>query len=352
MKIGILTFYYCRNFGAVLQAFALKSSIESLGNNAFFVDYKIPSLVRRYTLFSYYREKSILGNMKGWITALSDMKNRYIRIKKFNCFRRVYLNEEKVKRYMDVNGIIVGSDQVWNPKLTYGYDRVYWGEMVKKNHIPHYTYAVSCPSMNIVHSVSSYLENFRYIGVREVELQLKLEKCFGITTELNVDPTLLFDAQFYENLITHVCVPKRKYLFSYNLMGLNNLDKLSVQYAKEKTIELIDQHDNFFRSAGPLEFLSLIKHADMVFVSSFHGAVFSILFHKPFKVFLSGDERDERIKSLLRTLDLGVCIYDDNLNLKYNIDWSSVDERLLELRKKSFKYLEKIMLDCKKERSL
>ncbi len=55
-------------------------------------------------------------------------------------------------------------------------------------------------------------------------------------------------------------------------------------------------------SANPIEFISLIKYADFIFTSSYHGMVFSLIFHKQF--FASFSENSDRAESLLTSLDL------------------------------------------------
>ena len=38
MKIGILTFHWAQNYGAVLQCYALKSKLEELGHQVYIID--------------------------------------------------------------------------------------------------------------------------------------------------------------------------------------------------------------------------------------------------------------------------------------------------------------------------
>lgn len=342
MNIGILTFYYCKNFGAFLQAFALKKYLESLGNNVFFVDYKMSSLLRRYTLFPYYKERSFMGNMKANLNVFS-MKNRLQRINKFNSFSKKYFKEGNINDRNDADLIIVGSDQVWNPKLTYGYNEMYYGILSKKYGIPHYTYAVSCPASLLEPEVKAYLSNFKKIGVREQELQIKLKRMFNIKSDINLDPTLLFTSSVYDKLIEYQPALKKDYLFSYNLMYNKRQSEFAIKYAKEHNLTYIGMRDTIFQTAGPIEFLSLIKNAKYVLCSSFHGTVFSILFHKKFMCFLSGDERDERIKSLLFSLKIEQCIYSKENLLFPDINWKEVDRILENMRKKSKQYIASIL---------
>ena len=42
MKIGILTFHYAHNYGAMLQAYALSMKLRSLGHCVEIIDYILP----------------------------------------------------------------------------------------------------------------------------------------------------------------------------------------------------------------------------------------------------------------------------------------------------------------------
>ena len=58
-------------------------------------------------------------------------------------------------------------------------------------------------------------------------------------------------------------------------------------------IDLLNGEEPEYLSFGPDHVVDTIRKAEMVFVDSFHGAVFSILFHKQFVVF-ERSETDRR----------------------------------------------------------
>jgi hypothetical protein len=80
--------------------------------------------------------------------------------------------------------------------------------------------------------------------------------------------------------------------------------------------------------------------------TSFHGVVFSILYHKKFIVLLLKNEfasGNSRIENFLKKLDLTSRIYDGKSNMDEivceNIDWDSVEEKLTEMVKYSQNFL-------------
>jgi len=69
MKIGILTFHGADNYGAVLQAYALKETVKTLGNDVEIINYIQPYIIKNYKLFKINRSslklliKSLLSNI-------------------------------------------------------------------------------------------------------------------------------------------------------------------------------------------------------------------------------------------------------------------------------------------------
>ena len=95
------------------------------------------------------------------------------------------------------------------------------------------------------------------------------------------------------------------------------------------------------RIQPPIEdWLRGFADAEFVLTDSFHACVFSILFHKPFGVFINHHRGLSRIESLLSPLGLmDRCISDSSQRFYSEIDWLRVDEILSQWRKKSINFL-------------
>ena len=94
----------------------------------------------------------------------------------------------------------------------------------------------------------------------------------------------------------------------------------------------------------------LIAHADCVLTDSFHGSVFSILYHRPFKVFerlINGKSggMESRIDTLLGTFGLEACRGDINApsGAPTDCDWDEVEKILAAEREKSLDFLKKAL---------
>lgn len=338
MKIGILTFDYCNNYGAVLQAYALRKCLISQGHDVSFGDYQLPQLLHRYDLIpNYIKERSFRGKIKYYISSLVRCKNWKKKNQLFQTFREEYLpviplQDQNVKLW------IVGSDQVWNPKIIKGYDDIYYanGDLEQ----PYLFYAVSCPASLLNEDVLANIKNKDFsVGVREFSMIEKLNM-YGITSELVLDPTLLLQGEGWECLIKQKCL-KKNYIFSYNLSGIKQLPIIAKSLSMKYHWEVVGKKSSL-RSAGPIEFINYVKYAEMTLVSSFHGVAFSIIFHRPFIFFPNNDERDERAFSLLKSLKLEQCIYRENNEIAVpTIDWNMVDKELNRMRAKSDFFLKK-----------
>ena len=81
--------------------------------------------------------------------------------------------------------------------------------------------------------------------------------------------------------------------------------------------------------------------ARMVVTDSFHACVFAIIFNKPFIVIANKERGLARIESLLAMFGLQKALYDCN-NKDFdvnNIDWNTINDRLLDLQNYSLDLL-------------
>ena len=116
---------------------------------------------------------------------------------------------------------------------------------------------------------------------------------------------------------------------------------MKVVYISEKNLDIPNSVNLF--GVGPEEFVSLIAHASLILTNSFHATVFSVLFHKPFRVFAT-DKSGARMRDLLGNIGLSsrcndtICA-DDIVPC----DWDDVDSRLDSLREHSWAYLRRAL---------
>lgn len=164
-----------------------------------------------------------------------------------------------------------------------------------------------------------------------------------------LDPTLLVDRTVWDALIGgyNTKLPK-KYVFVYCLHGMD-LEKVC-RYA-EKQAEQLDAEIVYFNryniykkryaknifTRDPRAFAAAIKNAEFVVGDSFHAAVFSIIYHKPFMSFAWEDSR-LRLDSLFTALGIPGHFLGEGEYQK--IDYEKVEKTLQELRADSLQFLQ------------
>ena len=357
MKIGILTFQFCYNYGAMLQAYALKVFLTRRGHDVFFVNYKPQYLSRRYKLFPFYmfENRSFSSKLGLFLHILRNFKSRLKWMRGFKEFYNDKFEEISITHLNLLECVIVGSDQVWNPSITNGYDDIYFGSLAKKYNVPHISYAASCPANFVNDTFIQLIQRFKKIGVREKHtLDLILRQ--GIQAYLTIDPTLLLDKADYETCAGTRRLVKEKYLFIYNLGNNVEIYSEALKIANKFSLKIVSNTSPFnyidyvYKDAGPQVFLNLISNAEYCFVSSFHGTAFSIIFQKQFLYFPFNSEKDERVFSLLQSVGLSECIYDSlKQTLIPSVNWIHIKQSLDNLKKLSIFYLNDAINNCKDE---
>ena len=292
-KVGILTFHYSDNYGAVLQAYALRERINRIpGYECDIINY-IPE---KYT-YSLYQ-----NNM--------EMRNALI-VKRelFDAFLREYCNvKEPVISDLqgtDYDVYVVGSDQVWRPSMNLCLEDMYL--KFAKNESIHKRIAYSA-SFGIdkweytptqTEKCSALVKMFNAVSVREESGVELCKKNFDIDVTWVLDPTLLLEKSDYMKLCEQIPVHLKKYLAVYVLEMNDSIRKMCDEIASEKGLVM-----KFFSADASAilsvpEWLAMFRDASYIITDSFHGTVFSIIFGKEFKCFYNKKRGAARFKSLL-----------------------------------------------------
>lgn len=338
-KIGIMTIID-KNYGNRLQNYALQESIKKIGRDVETI-YPIESRSNRIKLTIKSEILKLKLDKRRPFWKWDDFDFKYI--------KKIYCElSEKNKDILEYDKVIVGSDQVWNPILYY-FDpyKMFLKFVSDKNRI---AYAASMGIDKVPEQwrkeFSKSLLEFRMISMREISGAEEIGKLINKEIPVVLDPTMLLLKEEWADLAKKSRIKRKKpYALKYYL-GKHNLDfdiEIS-NYAKKNGLELIElSHDTPF--IGPIEFVWLIEHCNIMFTDSFHGSVFSILFHKDFWVFERPLQKDtglmnSRIETLLITFklrDRKISNIKDvrNKDMSEKINYFSIDEILNEKRNSS-----------------
>lgn len=353
MKVGVITFHQALNYGAVLQTYALQNYImdnfKSIDIDL--IDYQCP-------YFNYiYGTKNKNGRFIHRLVKKTHvvLKKRLFRnfVKKYIMLGETFTNETIKHANCKYDKFIVGSDQVWNCKLTNN-DFNYL--LAFSSPEKRYSYAASIGISKIpVEFEDVYFKElslFNVISVREQQAADTLKKLFGDTEKAiynHIDPVMLLPVERWENLCAKIKRKNEDFVLVFSVAYSEELIETAIKYANSKGMKVYyvgqytrNKNVKYIPLLSVEHVVSLFRDANCIFVNSFHGTVFSILFHKPFNVLMAhSDGRNDRIKGLLEQFSLSDRVGE---NIEENIDWRNVDCILEKERMKSYNYLKEILI--------
>lgn len=327
-KVGILTFTYGDNYGQRLQNLAVQTILERLGFDAFTIPQVKP---RNYKIANGLRHQNFEKFDDSFVKYYGDTIGKY-----------------KIPRGLSTfDYFIVGSDQVWSP---YSSD-VNWSFFLKfAPSEKRISYAPSVASDDIPKKKEAlyrwYLHGFKEISVRESKTEKILRKYTNVPIQTLIDPTLMFDSQFWNNysLKPKFDLPKN-YILYYSL-GQKGENEEVIRFTKAMNMSLVSlQSGSDYFTSGPSEFLYLISNAAGVITDSYHGTIFSILYHKPV-YFVPRNSNEINMQSRFDTLfdKLGVTLECCNqFPKRCIIDNEKTDVLLDGERKKTDEYLKRVL---------
>ena len=369
--IGILTFYWADDYGALLQCYALKTYMSRFDNTAV-IPYYPKNLRYRYRLLKYSRSDKMRKKIRMIVHQLRT-KEFYSRLAaklRMAHFRRRFLTADfrkldsarSIPAYRPgISAYIVGSDQVWNPEITEGLQEGYFCAFPKPEGVRFIAYAASIGSerLDVAYDarIARYFENFDAVSVREGTSASYIEKLYGREPETVVDPVFLLEKKDWEQLLKNKDLSKKNYIAVYDteyneemahyIASLREKLRLPVLVLRaEKRYYDWGGQEEYARGCGPLEFLEYLYHAAYVVTNSFHGTAMSIIFHKSFAAF-PHSKRNARLEWLLHAAGLESLLahsMPEWVEGMEKVDWHQVDKALQEEIERSRSFIRKEIL--------
>lgn len=358
MEVGVITYHRSINYGAQLQAFALIKVLQNLGHQAEIIDCNSIGVGKIF----HWNLKSLRGFLGALRNNALSILTEFKRRKLFDNFVENYIpksepctTQESLKKIVKkYDYVITGSDQVWHPQICEGKKFFFLDIPIPSTKKIAYapSFGVDNYSQQEASVYMPLINKIEHLSVRETTGNEVIERYLGKKVKEVVDPTILLDKEEWEKLTS---APKYSdYILYFTILdepsGMDTLVRKIADKKKLKIVRIGSVRDilksGFIngRISGPLDFLSLVKNADVVVTSSFHGLVFSILFHKDFIGVLNNNERNSRLKDLAQKLGLSDRLISnfidfDLTNIK-PINWKKIDNIISELRKDSLIFLD------------
>lgn len=358
MKLGILTLPFNNNYGGYLQAYALMTVLKQEGHDVELIYrqhnklkvplvYYITNVVKRilhmpHGPFLLTRES--LLRWKGKLMMPFVDKYIYPRTKPLQSTEE--LRDAVEQGIYDV--IVCGSDQLWRPDYVPNIEN-FFCSFLKGNKPKLISYAASFGSDKPVYTEEQRIEcgeaiaRFAAVSVRErsgIDVIRNLGWKPKVSPQVVLDPTMLLTKEHYESLLPKTPSLSKGKVFCYVLDQSPHAQKLIIEVCEKTGLEpfhIIDP-ERWKRSDYLMpsieDWLAGIRDAEYVVTDSFHGTVFSIIFNKPFVVYVNNDRGSDRFLTLLEYFN-----FVDVTNICGKINWNSVNEMLREQRVNSLDFL-------------
>ena len=373
MNIGIITLPLHSNYGGLLQNYALQQVLAAMGHSVLTIDEGVKP--DSFVWHCMSAAKTLLLKMTGkgsgrvfphWLTR----KEREYINRNVDYFTRKYIkSSSKFSSLDDVRGyaeeenfdaFVVGSDQVWRPCYNSSIERPFLaftqGMSVKRISYAA-SFGVDCweytPKQTAV--AAEHIKSFDAVSVREESAVALCREHLQCDAQLVLDPTMLLDKEKYEALVIAEGEPlSAGNLFTYILDNSADKQMIIEAVAKQRNLQpfaimpqRVDAQSirNIDNCVYPTvtAWLRAFMDANFVVCDSFHGAVFSIIFNKPFIVLANSARGNARFASLLALFGLEQRMTDSSHYeeiIHKEIDWQAVNKRKEALRAESLMFLQ------------
>lgn len=367
MKIKTITCHNVYNYGASLQAHALLFHLSELGHEVEVIDY-MPDYIRKHVSIwdiGPRWKRNIITRLAYYCYVVPQRLSQKESRNRFDSFTNEHLRltrrynsiAELCEDIPDADVFFCGSDQIWNPTINNGLDPAFYLDFASDKSVKaSYAASFSVSTLNDQDCgfIAGMLKKLDYISVRE-KTGLSIIKSLKIGKDaVNVlDPVFLPPLEHWISMTYTPTI--RDYILVYDQEDSKTIKEIALKLSQKthkKIIAFKGLHgrryaDIKIRQSGPIDFISIIAHADYVVTNSFHCSAFSIIFSRDFYVVPRDHQKvNSRMADLLDALNIqghmvnSADTLDDGIT---GIDYEAVNEKLSSLRESSYNYIEMVL---------
>lgn len=332
----------------------IKSAIDSRLLNLYHLSNRRMGTIGRSLFFMIHR-KAIKSALNKRNIAFQSFDDKYITYETSLLHLSGDDESDWVKSY---DAWVCGSDQIWNPNYPTATRNAFLQFAPKKRRI---SLSASIGLSDVVSMPSEYsawINGIDFLSVREERAAEIIYELTGRSAEVFLDPTMIIPLKKWDEMANHANIDlSKKYAVGY-FLGIREKEYLKyissqLMHKQIGYIDLLNGEKPEYLAYSPDQVIAAIREADIVFVDSFHGAVFSILFHKQFVVFKrveDGQSMNSRLDTLLKKFGMENRIYNANNTaiLEEPIDYSVVDRIIEQERNRVKRFLDQAMSEIEK----
>ena len=334
MTIYTITCQNADNHGARLQAYALAEYLRLQGHEVRVIDYRPDYMTFRGKMW-FWPGRSLRGWGKLFLQ-IGDRRRDLQRHREFVAFSERYIPltpyiynsaAELQEHAPEADLYICGSDQIWNTTFPNGTDPAYYLDFGTAD-TRRISYAASFATDELVSGTERFvkekLSRLDAISVRE-RSALDILASMNLRGTYVLDPVFLLPASHWAALTdqwakrTETPLPTgKRYILVQDFMRDPKVKAVALRLAGLTGAEIwqVSPHplhygNRYFRTAGPEQFLWLIRHAECVVSNSFHVTAFSLIFQRDVFVVNRGDGLNNRMADVLSRFDISHRLVDD-----------------------------------------
>lgn len=353
MKVGIVTVHDSSNLGSYLQALGMQEIVKQNGDTPYII--RTRSVFTTLCLFLGYNNAPSVRSLKGLVrfvvSSVCHAKRSLERFRKYKEYKKDWSKFEKIisvnqanKKHLDV--ILLGSDEIWNAWQPAFQNPFLYGVGIDAN--KKYAYAVSAGFMKEDgwDSFPQLIDGMRRLNailVRDNYTEHLLQRKGILVSEKICDPTLQIDIRKYMKSDYDAALSVKPYIavYSYgvdekNIMLIKNFARKHM--LKTVAISLPQPWCDEYINCSPLEFGAVLSNASFVYTSTFHGTIFSTLYHTQFVV----NPFSQKVTDVLEVLGLSDLIVPTDCTdecfeklITKKRDYHVVEEKILKVRQES-----------------
>ena len=357
MKLGILTFPDATSYGAVLQMYALYRAAEKLGAQPEIIHYHNSFMKAQRHTTAMQGTGRLKKKLKLCAKNLMHCRQKQA-FRRFNAQLRLYprrpiSDPEALYTLKDrYDGVICGSDQVWNPDIT-GFDKRYFldfcGEHTKRiSYAPSFGITEFSPQFR--DGITEHVRRFDLLSAREAHGRDLLRQLTGRDVPMVLDPTFLLSREDWMQLEEKHPAAREPYILYYTVLRSDTLLRFCLQKAREEHLKVVfvggnpikqlkNKEVEYAYDLSPGQWLYLLHHADCVVTNSFHGTAFSIHYEKNFYLEMSS-LTNSRLQQIVDTAGLQDRVVGPACG-SGDIDYDLVRRRIAPEKEASLAYLKK-----------
>lgn len=342
MKIGIVTVHDSSNYGSFLQAFALNNVLKRMGHEVYFIRTRDKNYIRRRFFY----------NIKPQFPHVVRMYEKFKEdMVKYNAFKNEWKLLKTIEKADDIklDRIILGSDEIWNVTTNVFKKPIFYG--VGLDNVKTYGISISRATKEDFEQypeIENAIQRINPVLVRDDNTKKVIDEITGRDNPMVADPTFLCDVSEFEKEVTDYKKIDKKYILVYSYLFNDEIKQNIIRFAREHDLLIVSaciRHSftDDYVNGSPLTFCRLLKDAEYVVTTTFHGTVFSVLNHKKF----IAEPFTPKVVDVLNKVGLSDALIEVGADyetfshkLTQNLNYEEADKNILEWRERSLKLLQ------------